>query len=92
MRTQRQTVEVLPEQTGVYSIVNELRRYQRPMKAIEVAKIIGVSKDKFWKLVAEGTAPPSIDNGSRNRTWDPAVVLYWFQRRNTVYKQISRAA
>lgn len=89
MRTQRQTVEVLPEQTGVYSIVNELRRYQRPMKA---KKSIGVSKDKFWQMVHEGIAPPSVDNGSRNRTWDPAVVLHWFQRRNTVYKQIARAA
>ena len=50
------------------------------MDSKAAARILGVSQPKFFRMIADGTAPRSIRIG-RSRKFDPRDVQAWIDAR-----------
>lgn len=71
----------LPERlfTGAAKILQILDAREQAMKAGEIAKLLGVTRQHIYKMAADGRLP-SFEVGDSVR-FDPAQVAEWLRRK-----------
>lgn len=92
-RTQPSRAELLPaDESGVFSIVDQIRRFRQPMSVAQLAPILGVSDDVLYRMVREGNIPQLIIPGRKVTRFDPASIVFWLRRHNPLLNQVQKAS
>jgi excisionase family DNA binding protein len=80
------------DESGVYSVVAQIKRHRRPMTVSELAPILGVSDDVLYRMVREGQIPQLIVPGRRVTRFDPASIVFWLCKHNPLLNQVQKAS
>lgn len=91
-RARRSRSELLVDDSGVFSVVDQIKRFRTPMSVSELAPILGVSDDVLYRMVREGRIPQLIVPGRRVTRFDPASIVFWLCRHNPLLNQVRKAS
>lgn len=84
--------EFAPTDAPVYSVIDQIKQYRRPMSAAELAPILGVSDDVLYRMVRSGKVPQLIIPGRKVTRFDPASIVFWLCKNNPLLNQVQRAS
>jgi excisionase family DNA binding protein len=77
---------------GVFSIVQQIKRFRKPMSVSELAPILGVSEDVLYRMVRDAQIPQLIVPGRRVTRFDPASIVFWLCKHNPLLNQVQKAS
>jgi len=93
-RTQPSRPELPPvhDDGAVFSVVDQIKAYRRPMSVAELAPILGRSEDALYRMVDKGDIPTFQIPGSRKIVFDPSSIVFWLMKHNPILKQVQKAS
>lgn len=80
------------DDSSVYSIVDQIKRFREPMSVSDLAPILGVSDDVLYRMVRGGQIPQLIIPGRKVTRFDPASIVFWLCKHNPLLNQVRRAS
>ena len=73
-----------------YDVFTELSAYRKPMTVIEVANLLGISKQSVYGYIKNGSLP-ALQLGTIIRI-NPRDVARWIESHQTAIQPLRRAA